>query len=740
MPKLRNPYRAQRTHTKALAPISDRTPAPITEASPGKVISGGNLATYLGAFGGDQPIDWAYICARLIAESAAGADYHFENEQGKRFSSRRVVAADGSAESGVDLAPKDLISLIESPNPWMGREELIQLLVIDLLFTGDHFWFCHLPDAEGKPESVWRLRPDMVDVIPGESRLIAGYRWRAPGNPSKPIEIPADQILHFKLPNPHSPFRGMGVIQAAARAMDIDLALTDATATFFEQGTHLGGVVTTDRRVPDPVFQKIKRQFAAMYSGRRNAGKVAILESGLKFQAIQPTPADAMFGELQKLSRDRIFHAFRVPPPLVGNMENANYKMAEAQRIFDTKTMPPILSIIARVLSNRLTQAWGLNLVFDYEYVMPDEDRLKLAESFATLPGVKVAEVRRQAGLDPLGDERDNIVLNLPSEEDPNRNLASQGGRPPNGENVPALPAPGEPLPAGAAARRALPPAPEDAKAPRAGRLPRVAKIKRPQNERDELVARLDRTKPVRDAAQSGIAADLRPKLGAAADALLADITDSLSGVKAPKNEREAELLAALAPKGVFSRFAEAVRAALIPAAITSINRATEHSALQGINLPEAATRLDPELVRRAALDLANREDGVKSISGTIRERVVREIREGARRGYTPGQILAGVESESYRGIAGLIDDWKAGQAETIARTEAAVYYNEGTLRTAEAAGLPDDFLVLDGEDWDEPCRLANGEIWTAAEARASLVEHPNCVRAFLPITVTAPA
>ena len=45
----------------------------------------------------------------------------------------------------------------------------------------------------------------------------AGYEYTVPGSGQrKPLQIPLSDMIHFKLPNPHSPYYGLGIVRAAA--------------------------------------------------------------------------------------------------------------------------------------------------------------------------------------------------------------------------------------------------------------------------------------------------------------------------------------------------------------------------------------------------------------------------------------------------------------------------------------------------------------------------------------------
>jgi HK97 family phage portal protein len=405
------------------------------------------------AYGGTDAIDWVMDCVNLYAETAANATYHFE-----RFG--RVYVQNPSAPrapADAKQAPGDLANLFARPNPWMDYSELIELSVIDLLLAGEFLWYKFGDRGDGKPLALYRLQPALTDVIPGNN-YIKSYSYKVPGE--KPMEIPAAQVLHVKRPNPHDPYRGLGVIAGGPGIFDMELSLAETMASYYRNGTRLSGVLESDRTVPESTLQKIKKQWRGMYAGSYNAYAVATLERGLKFRSISSTAEQAQFKQIAEWSRDRICHAFKTPVVLIGEVGGSTDRQAikEAQRIWDNKHARGLFNRIQKQISFGLTQAWGFDFVIEHEYVMPIEDKLDLGQAFGALPGVRVREVRAKVDLPPLGDERDDIVLNLPGEdrEDggfPDKNLSSEAGRPPKASSTQAFPAAGQPLPTGASAR-----------------------------------------------------------------------------------------------------------------------------------------------------------------------------------------------------------------------------------------------------------------------------------------------
>ena len=436
---------------KALKPEDYAGAAPVLHNNhPGQRLAARGTRAHLSAYGGAEAIDWVMDCVGLIADTASNAEYHFE-KGGKQLVPEVTPKLEG--DDNVEEAPADLVSLLEQPNPWMEYAEMIELTVIDFLLTGNSYWLKFKPDpATGKPAAIYRLPPPLITVVPGKTQPVDRYEYLPPGS-ATPLVYQPHEVLHIKRSNPHSQHFGLGIIAGAPQMFDAEIALTGSFKGYFERGTRLSGVIESERSIPDKLWRKIVREFRQMFSRNENSWDVAALERGLTYRPLSATAAQAEYGTLIPLSRDRICAAFRVPPILLGYVgAAAATPVKEAQRLFDNKTMRPFLNKLQQAISYGLTEAWEVEFKIDYEYTMPQEDQFEQAKDFATLPGVKIREVRDRVGLPPLGDERDDMVLNLPGDENNNSNvkdqsIGSEPGRPPLPENTRAIPKPGDPIP-----------------------------------------------------------------------------------------------------------------------------------------------------------------------------------------------------------------------------------------------------------------------------------------------------
>lgn len=681
---------------------------------------------HLAAYGGDQAIDWVMDCVRYTADTVASAEFHFE-KGAKKVRGRRVPGESVDPDAVLEM-------LIEQPNKHMDYVELMELLVIDLLMVGNAYWYKFRTNEAGKPLAIYRLAPQHVEVLP-EPWGVGGYEYKIKG--AGEMTMAPEEVIHFKLANPHSPYYGLGLVQGAGRSGDLELALTDSQASYFENHAMPSLAVQSDRRVPRDVFKKIRAQLRARMQGTQNAGEVLVLEAGLKLAAVAPNAGEAAFGDLSKMSRDRIFAWFRMSPKLLGITDESGGadKTTDFQRIFDNKTARPLMNKIQKKISAELVRPWGLDYVIDYEYQMPVEDQVKLVNSFASIPGVTVDEVRQYMKLGPHPDKSiGELTLNLPGEEGgaggandptrtgfPDRNLTGEGGRPPRPENTKTFPRGGGPLPPGSKARRPS----EGRKALDAAEsldqalaaldaiaLEQKALERAGHTQVGNQLEFEDRLAGRRVADTDAIIKDLTAELADAARVLERGLLDHVEG----KAFKTTDLKKRIRNSEAWTAFSKQVGKALERAIKRGLSAAVIHHREL---TPEEEIDYD-----QIAKEMVHRKDGVRGIVQTLKDSILNHVSDRLEKNATQQDVNAAIQKR--------IDEWKQGSAETVAMTEVVRGYNEGTLAVAEAAGVT-HVHVSDGEDHDQPCKDANGQTWTISHAREHYLEHPRCRRAFVP-------
>ena len=726
MPSIKD-FLLRQAEGKALAPHRFFTDdSPLSVYVPGQnpsgergVISQREARHHLQAYGGSEAMDWVMTCVSLYSEPTSTAPFSLE-----RGGKKHVLDRTTDNEEFL-LADQTLVKLLRQPNPLMLYDDLIELAIIDLFLVGNAYWYKYNPDDDGRPFELWRLSPSDVKIKPGK-RGIDRYEY-APSGVRDPLKIDPSQIIHFKRPNPHNPYYGLGVIKSAGRAADIDLALTDTQAWYFENRADPSMIVQSERRVPRDVFKKLRAQLRARASGPHNAGELLVLEAGLKASSLSPSASEAMFKELSDTSRDRVLSWFKVNPKLLGIAEvgTAGDKVTDARREFDNKQLRPFMSKLQTKITRELTTLWDYDFKIDYRYVMPQEELVKLSSDFAALPGIKVRELRRllvEGGIldeESTGDtEIDDMVINLPGEEldedgqggFADRPLGSEPGRPPKGENT-------KRFPRGARARSVKALKSMDEILDELKTLPETKAVEFEPKENVSVGKKLtgeqrpdDRLLDPRTADTDAIIGSMQSDILDAAVTLERALLDHVEG-KAfdPKTT-----LARIGKSEAWTAFRDALRDALMRGAQQSISASAIHHASVGI---DPGDDLDYEQIAESVI---SRPEGLRNIVNNLKQQMLTKVAEEL------GEGRAGAEAA----VRETIGYWREHKAETVATTEAVEAYNEGTLTLAESRGESEVF-VEDGQEHDKECVEADGSIWTVDHARKHRTAHPRCRRSF---------
>lgn len=705
--------------------FADRT-TPVSIYSPNRpredaVISQRNAGLHADAYGGRQAIDWVYDAIGLYTDAVATAPFRLERPDGTKLYEVKRRGMPPDHEAG----PQDLYRLLKKPNPFMLYDECVSLLVIDLMLVGNAYWMKWQTTADGRPLALYRLAPSHVNIVPGPYGP-KRYEYQPPGA-RKPMRINPRDLIHFKRPNPHDPYYGMGVIQGGGRAMDLELAITDTMASYYENRADPSLIIQSDRRVPRDVFNKLRAQLRARVSGSNKAGEMLLLEAGLKASSLSTTARDALFDDLSKMSRNRIFVKFRTSPLLYGLLDEASgsNKVADARREFNNETLRPFMSKLAFQITASLCEPWGVNFLIDHEEILPPEEALKVGESMAKLPGIKVREARRayrQFGIEEsTGDpEIDEMVLNLPGEEldedgqggfadRPLGGAKGEAGRPPKGENTRAIQR------GSSGAKNARIRSPEqkaldaisklEAKAMNAAGERVTIGNRLPGEQRpDDNFARI-RTVDI-DAAQNYMEDEIRDALTALERGLL----DTVEG----KALKTSDIVGRIKQSAAWKTFRERLEAIL--------EEGARRAAISGVMHAGVAPDEDVDY-DEVAKSIVHRPEGIRKIMATLKDRVVKRVKET--------RDSDGERSDFESAIRTVLSEYADGHVIAVADSEATEAYNEGTLTVLELAGH-DSVYVTDGEDHDDACAEANGEVWTISRARENRKEHPRCRRAFL--------
>lgn len=153
--------------------------------------------------------------------------------------------------------------------------------------------------------------------------------------------VPAANVLHVKGLSSDG-LKGKSPLQLFRENVGMGLATTYAQSSLWKNGTLSTGYLKHPLKLTADQVSDMRAMWADKYAGTDNAGKPMILENGMEYVPLTLKPADALFIETTKLSKEDMASIHRMPPHKIGLMERSTNNNIEHQGLeFVTDTMYP---------------------------------------------------------------------------------------------------------------------------------------------------------------------------------------------------------------------------------------------------------------------------------------------------------------------------------------------------------------------------------------------------------------
>ncbi|TDE85304.1 phage portal protein [Deinococcus sp. S9] len=253
-------------------------------------------------------------------------------------------------------AGHELQRLLNRPNPFMGRQDVLERWVQHMMLGGNALWWLNI--VGGKPVEMWPISPDQIKPLHSRADFIGGYEWRVDSS-TKRI-LPVAEVAHWMFPDPSNPRWGLAPLQAAAGAVDMDLAAARWNRA----------VLANDGKPPLAVFLsdalsiEQMRQASGMIREQINGGSIRqalVLGGASKVQPLSLNAADLDFLNGRRFSREEIAAVFGVPPVLLSFGEAATYANLDAAKtaLWEDRIVP-LLDDLCNGLEGSLFPLFGL--------------------------------------------------------------------------------------------------------------------------------------------------------------------------------------------------------------------------------------------------------------------------------------------------------------------------------------------------------------------------------------------
>jgi len=238
--------------------------------------------------------------------------------------------------------------------------EFRELMQANVLLRGNAYARIEF-DTAGQVVALWPINPDRVTIVRNGDRLAYEYT----DGDGKLTRLLSHEVLHLRHRLGPDGVLGVSPIQAARGVIDLAQSEQEHGLGTFNNGTKLAGVLKFPGLLKPEQRVAIRDSWASQHAGGGNAGKTAILESGVEFQPVSMSLEDAEWIAARQFSVEEVARLFRVPPTIIGDLRHGNYSNSmEMARQFVTLSLRRHLVAWEQAIASKLLTEAGRRIYF----------------------------------------------------------------------------------------------------------------------------------------------------------------------------------------------------------------------------------------------------------------------------------------------------------------------------------------------------------------------------------------
>ncbi len=574
-----------------------------------------------------------------------------------------------------------LARLLRRPNTFYSGRQLLTATLADRRLRGNAYWLKRR-SARGNVVELWWLPAGLVTPKWPENDdtvFISHYEYTVNG---RKTEYAPEDIVHFRIGfDPGNVRLGRSEIADLLGELFTDEEASAYVGTVLANMGVPGVIISPDGdvSVEDDDLEEVKNKFTDRFSGD-NRGKPLVMKGPTKVSVLSFSPEQMKVRELRRIPEERVTAAIGIPAIVVGlgaGLDRSTFSnMAEAREAAYEGHIIPDQALFDDDLNLQLVPEFG------------DPDKLMVAHDYSKV------RVLQQDENDLHTRAREDLKAGLITLNQALQMIGQEALAGPEGDvrYVPRIVTVTRTEDLGAALSPATPPTQLPAKSLRA--LPGRSARK----DADDIGPALERA---RQSAETRWISAMATALTEQGDTVAARLTSV---------EQSAEQLVTTSDGEAIRDVLERLQTALL----------TETHGIITSGLGVSFDLDDP--LTRAFLDDAG--VNIAGITDTTRDAVRQALIAGQAAGEGVPQLAERLRTAAAFGRS---------RAETIARTELGTSQNLAAVHNYRASGVVAGVRVRDG-DSDAACAAMDGRTFSLDQTPTPL-QHPNCVRAFLPVT-----
>lgn len=191
---------------------------------------------------------------------------------------------------------------------------------------------------------------ELIDVNPVNKRETT-YEYSYWGMTNQSYEV----VNLVRNPNKNE-VKGIGVLREGSMTLEGAIGLDEYSKNITSNGFNARGAIETEKIMSKPSRDSLKAMLKSFFHGGKNAGKVLILDDGMKFKSLSLSPADMNLLQQKNFTVQDIARLLKMPGYLLGasdsSMVYSNVEQTQLQ--FLQMTIDPILRLVESTFNKYL--------------------------------------------------------------------------------------------------------------------------------------------------------------------------------------------------------------------------------------------------------------------------------------------------------------------------------------------------------------------------------------------------
>lgn len=256
---------------------------------------------------------YASIAGKTVSGAAAleiSAAWDCVKKTSELISTLPLVLYERAADGSKTPLENDLAEVLTiKPNPWQTAQEFWEGMTAQKLLRGNAY-----AEKLFQGPRLIGLRP-MFNVTP-RPRLGGGFDY-VMNDRGRLAVMPPEKVYHLRGFGAGDGL-GLSAIKYGANSLGAALAADETAGAVFSNGMMASGVLSAEQTLTEVQRAQVQSMLTA-YTGSSRAGKIMVLEAGLKYGQLQMNPEDAQLLETRRFNVEDVCRWFGVPPIIIGH-------------------------------------------------------------------------------------------------------------------------------------------------------------------------------------------------------------------------------------------------------------------------------------------------------------------------------------------------------------------------------------------------------------------------------------